>query len=206
MTLHVAGYWLWAGWMFVAQERHFTDDEVRAYLPKLVELGKREANIGPADGEYLHDLVLRLKAKRVLEIGTAHGYSALWLAMALRKTEGHLVTLEIHEGHQAIARQHFIATGLGATVDSRLADALEEVPRLEGPFDLVLIDAIKTDYLRYYDLVLPKMRKGGVIAAHNVASNSRELGDFLKTIKTDPAVRTEFFRGSARGLSLSYKK
>ena len=192
--------------MFAGQERPFTDDEVRAYLPKLGEPGRHEANIGPADGKYLHDLVLRLKAKRVLEIGTAHGYSALWLAMALRKTDGRLVTLEIHEGHPAIAHQHFTATGLNVIVDSRLADALEEVPQLEGPFDLVLIDAIKTDYLRYYDLVLPKMRKGGVIAAHNVASNSQELGDFLKKIKTDPAVRTVFFRGSARGLSLSYKK
>ena len=91
-------------------------------------------------------------------------------------------------------------------VDSRLSDALEEVPRLEGPFDLVFIDASKTDYLRYYELVLSKVRQGGVIAAHNATSNPEELRDFLTKIKTDPAVRTEFFGRSPRGLSLSYKK
>ncbi|MBY0504208.1 MAG: class I SAM-dependent methyltransferase [Bryobacteraceae bacterium] len=177
-----------------------TDAEVKAYLPKLSL--PQETTIGPKDGQYLHDLTVKLKAKRVLEIGTAHGYSALWLAMALRKTEGRLVTLEIHEGHHAIAREHFAATGLARLVDARLADALEEIPRLEGPFELVLIDAIKTDYLRYYELVLPKVRKGGVIAAHTVASNPDELREFLARIKADPAVRTEF----AHGLSLSYKK
>ena len=87
-----------------------------------------------------------------------------------------------------------------------MSDALEEVPRLEGPFDMVFIDASKTDYLRYYELVLSKVRRGGVIAAHNVASNPEELREFLTKIKSDPAVRTEFFGRIPRGLSLSYKK
>ncbi len=189
-----------------AQVRSLTDGEIRTYLPTLVEAGHSEANISPVDGQYLHDLVFRLKAKRVLEIGTAKGYSAIWIAMGLRKTAGQLVTLEIHEGHQAIAREHLDATGLTPLVDSRLTDAMDEVPKLEGPFDLVFIDAIKSDYLRYYELVLPKVRKGGVIAAHNVISNAGELKEFLRKIKSDPAVRTEFFSRSPRGLSLSYKK
>ncbi len=190
----------------MAQSAGLSDAEIKAYLPKLMEPGQREANIGPVDGQYLHDLVVKLKAKRVLEIGTAKGYSAIWLAMGLRKTGGQLLTLEIHEGHQSIARQHLAATGLDSVVDSRLADALEEVGKLEGAFDLVLIDAIKTDYLHYYELVLPKVRKGGVIAAHNVTSSAGAMTDFLQKIKSDPAVRTEFFAGSTRGLSLSYKK
>ena len=190
----------------MAQGRSMSDAEIKVFLPSLVEPGQLEANISPADGQYLHDLVVRLKAKRVLEIGTAKGYSAIWLAMGLRKTGGHLVTLEIHEAHQAIAREHLSAAGLASFVDSRLSDALEEVPRLEGPFDLVFIDASKTDYLRYYELVLSKVRRGGVIAAHNVASDPAELREFLTRIKSDPAVRTEFFGRSPRGLSVSYKK
>lgn len=195
----------------VAQSRpmsntSMSDTEIRAYLPRLLEPGQREANISAVDGQHLHDLVVRLKAKRVLEIGTAKGYSAIWLAMGLRKTGGQLVTLEIHEAYQAVARDHLAATGLSPFVDARLVDALEAVPDIEGPFDLVFIDAIKTDYLRYYEMVLDKVRKGGVIAAHNVTSNAQQLQDFLTRIKSDPAVRTEFFGGSPRGLSLSYKK
>lgn len=189
-----------------AQERSLTDSEIKSYLPALVEPGKSEANISAFDGQYLHDLVIRLKAKRVLEIGTAKGYSAIWMAMGLRKTAGQLTTLEIHEGHQAMAREHLAATGLTPLVDARLADALDEVPKLEGPFDLVFIDATKSDYLRYYELLLAKVRKGGAIAAHNVTSNAGELREFLRKIKSDPAVKTEFVAASPRGLSVSYKK
>ena len=91
-------------------------------------------------------------------------------------------------------------------VDARLTDALDEVPRLEGTFDLVFIDAIKADYLRYYEMVLPKVRKGGAVAAHNVTSHANDLRDFLFKIKADPSVRTEFFAGSNHGLSFSYRR
>lgn len=190
----------------LAQVRTLSDAEIKAYLPSLIEQGQREANISAADGQYLHDLVVRTQAKRVLEIGTANGYSAIWMAMGLRKTAGRLITLEIHEAHHAAAKEHLEATGLASFVDARLTDALEEVPRIDGPFDLVFIDAIKADYLRYYEMVLPKVRKGGAVAAHNVTSHANDLRDFLFKIKTDPGVRTEFFAGSNRGLSVTYKR
>lgn len=192
--------------LLLSQGRTMTDAEIKQYLPRLIEPGQTEANVSAADGQYLHDLVVRTKAKRVLEIGTARGYSAIWLAMGLRKTGGQLITLEIHETHQAMAREHLEITGLNTIVEARLADALEAVPGIEGPFDLVFIDAIKSDYPRYLELVLPKVRKGGAIVAHNVVSNATEMPDFLKRIKTDPGLRTEFFGGSSRGLSVSYKK
>jgi len=126
-TVNLTGWLLILSSVAAAQSRSMTDEEIRSYLPRLIEPGHREANIGAADGQYLHDLVIKLKAKRVLEVGTAHGYSALWLAMALRKTDGRLTTLEIHEGHQAIARQHLAATGFESLVDARLADARRAV-------------------------------------------------------------------------------
>jgi predicted O-methyltransferase YrrM len=126
--------------------------------------------------------------------------------MALRKTGGTLVTLELDKGRWSEAQANFQRTGLAAQIDSRLCDALIEIPKIDGPFDIVFIDAWKPDYLRYYELVLPKVRAGGVILAHNVRNSSREMRDFLDRIKTDPAVRTEFYAGSHQGLSVSWKK
>ena len=91
-------------------------------------------------------------------------------------------------------------------IDSRLTDALKEIPKLDGPFDLVFIDAWKPDYIKYLQMVLPKVRSGGVIAAHNVASHPGQMADFLQEIKTSPLLRTEFVNVGPSGLSISYKK
>lgn len=180
-----------------------SDAEIRAFLPTLLQ---PDANVDPQDGRYLHDLVVKLKAKRVLEIGTASGYTGIWMAMGLRKTGGRLLTLEIHEARHAAAREHFAQAGLADLAEVRLADAVEEVKRLDGPFDLVFIDAVKTDYLHYYEQLLPKLRAGGAIAAHNVRTRSAELAPFLDRIKSDPRVRTQFYNGSPQGISVSYKR
>ena len=103
VALQLIGCLLFLSLGAAAQVRSLSDAEIKAYLPNLIEPGQREANIVLADGQYLHDLVVRTQAKRVLEIGTANGYSAIWMAMGLRKTAGHLVTLEIHEAHHAAA-------------------------------------------------------------------------------------------------------
>jgi caffeoyl-CoA O-methyltransferase len=183
-----------------------SDAEIKAFLPKLLQPGQRFANVDPQDGQQLHDLVVRLKARRVLEVGTSTGYSGIWMAMGLRKTGGRLISLEVHEGRYSSARQNFAAVGLEGVADLRLADAVDAVKEIEGPFDLVFLDAGKSDYLHYYEQLLPKLRTGGVIAAHNVKSRSADMTPFLEKIRSDSRVRTEFFTGSPQGLSISYKR
>ena len=128
------------------------------------------------------------------------------MALALRKTGGRLATIEIHEGRFAAARDTFARLGLRDVAEVRLADAVDEVRRVEGPWDLVFLDALKTDYLHYYEQTLPKLRAGGAIAAHNVSTRSADMAGFLDKIKTDPRVRTQFFSGSPQGISVSFKR
>jgi predicted O-methyltransferase YrrM len=178
------------------------DASVRSLLAKM----RQPDALTAADGQFLHDLVVRSKAQRVLEVGTSTGYSGIWLAMGLRKTGGKLISIEIHQGRHASARDNFAAAGLGDLADLRLADAVEETAKLPGPFDLILLDAAKGDYLHYYETLLPKLRAGGVIIAHDVRSRSADLAPFLDRIRTDSRVKTQFRQSSPQGLSLSFKR
>ena len=187
-----------------AQGAKPTREQVLRHLDKMRETQPGMWNIAPSEGEYLSN-VQKLKAQRVLEIGTSNGYSAIWLALGLRET-GQLITLEINRRHYSLAQNNFEATGIDGLIDSRLADALEEVPKLAGPFDLVFLDADKRDYGKYLEMVLPKVSSGGVIAAHNVTDMAGQLQDFLETIRTNPELRTEIVAVGPGGLSISYKK
>ncbi|HWQ53154.1 MAG TPA: O-methyltransferase [Bryobacteraceae bacterium] len=183
-----------------------TDQEIEAWLPALLEPGKRWANIEPAEGAWLRDVVKKVQGKRALEIGTSTGYSGIWILMGLRQTGGKLITIEIDPGRHKTANANFKAAGLDGMVDSRLGDALKVVPQVDGPLDLVFIDALKSDYLKYYELVLPKMRHGGVIVAHNTASHANEMRDFLDRIRSDPKVTTELITPGYQGFSVTYVK
>ena len=189
-----------------AQGAKPTREQVLRHLGKMRETQPGMWNIAPSEGEHLSNLVQKLKAQRVLEIGTSNGYSAIWLALGLREAGGQLVTLEINRCRYSLAQNNFKAAGIDGLIDSRLADALEEVPKLEGPFDLVFIDADKQDYGKYLEMVLPKVSSGGVIAAHNVTDMASQLQDFLETIQTHPELRTEIVSVGPSGLSISYKK
>lgn len=183
-----------------------SDDEIEGYLPSLLEPGKRFANVEPAEGAYLRNLVRKVKATKALEIGTSTGYSGIWIAMGLRETGGRLVTIDIDKGRHAAAVENFANTGLAVLIDARLGDALVVTPKVDGPLDFVFIDALKPDYLKYYELVLPKMRKGGVIVAHNVVSHPKDMADFLARIKADPKVKTEIVAPGWQGFSVSFVK
>jgi predicted O-methyltransferase YrrM len=122
---------------------------------------------GHLEGRFLKALVALTGARRVLEIGTFTGYSALSMAEAL-PPDGRIVTCDISEEHVAIARRHVDASPYAAAIEIRLGPALETIATLDGPFDLVFIDADKPSYSAYLDAVLPLLAPDGVIAADNV--------------------------------------
>jgi predicted O-methyltransferase YrrM len=188
------------------QPAAMTDDEVRRHLAAMRVAQRGHMNVNPAEGEYFYNLVRKMNARRVLEIGTSNGYSAIWFALGLRQTGGRLMTIEIDGGRYHLAEANFRVTGLASLIDARLADAKSEAERLQGPFDVVFLDASKPDYLAYYECVLPRVRKGGIILAHNVVSSARELGPFLDRIHSDRAVKTHIIRICPEGLSVSTKQ
>lgn len=130
--------------------------------------------VGPLEGQLLALMVALTGARRVLEIGTFTGYSALSMAAALGEG-GTIVTCELDPEHAALAQGHFDASPFADRIDLRLGPALETVAGLDGPFDLVFIDADKAHYLDYYEAVLPKVAPGGVVLADNVLWSGRVL-------------------------------
>lgn len=178
---------------------------IREQLDK-IRAAERGLSIMPSEGEYLSNLAKKLNARRVLEIGTASGYSGVWLGLALRETGGRLITLEIDPERHSHAVRNFKEAGLDDIVDARLTDALKEIPKLEGPFDLVFIDAWKPDYAKYLAMTLPMVRSGGIIIAHNVRNQQREMPEFLEAIRNNPALSTEFVEVTRSGFSVSTKK
>ena len=129
---------------------------------------------GHLEGSFLRMLVAVTRARRVLEIGTFTGYSALAMASAL-PADGQLVTCEVNPDHEAVARRHVEASPWRDRIEIRMGDALETIARLDGPFDLVFIDADKVNYRNYYEAVLPKLSDDGVIAVDNVLWGGRVL-------------------------------
>jgi len=180
------------------------DGEIRAFLDGIH--GKRGMmNVPRVDGEFLHDFIVERGYKRGLEIGTSNGYSAIWMGMALRKTGGKLVTLEIDKRRASLARKNFARVKLGEVIELREGDALEIIPGLSGPFDFVFIDAWKPDYIRYFRMVFPKVRVGGAIFAHNVLSHGDEMRDFLEAVENHPDLETWIELRSRAGISVSVK-
>jgi predicted O-methyltransferase YrrM len=144
----------------------------------------------PADnGRMLRLLVETAGAKNVVEIGTSTGYSALWMCLGLQNTGGRLKTFEIDATRAAEARKHFEQAGVARLVDIVVGDAHEGVKRLEGPVDLLFLDADKEGYGSYLQTLLPLVRPGGLIAADNVAMAE----DYIKAVTTDPQLDTVFF-------------
>jgi predicted O-methyltransferase YrrM len=189
-----------------AQRAKPTRQQVLDHLSKMRATERGMMNVAPSEGEYLSNLVKKLNAKRVLEIGTSNGYSGIWLALALRETGGKLLTLDVDEKRRSLALKNFRTTGLDDLIESRLGDALKILPTLDGPFELVFIDAWKPDYKKYLDIVLPKVSAGGVIAAHNIDSHPEETADFIEAIQRHPQLKTELVHVGPGGLSISYKQ
>jgi len=182
------------------------DTKVRSFLDAH-RRGWRDMNVPQADGQRLYDLIVEHGYTQALEIGTSTGHSAIWIAWALSKTGGKLITLEIDERRYNQALRYFQEVGLSEYIDARLADAHELVPELEGPFDFVFIDADKNWYTQYFRAVLPKLTVGGCLTAHNVSG--RRTGwvrEFLEALESTPNLETEIVGSRGSGLSVSFKR
>jgi len=149
-----------AGSEFDARVRRFLDSKRGEW---------RDLNVPAVDGQTLHDLVVKHKYTRALEIGTSTGHSGIWIAWALSKTGGRLITIEIDAERHREALANFEAAGLSRFIDARLGDAHVLVPALEGPFDFVFSDADKGWYRNYFEALLPKLVAGGCYVTHNVS-------------------------------------
>ena len=165
-----------------------------------------DLNVPYEDGKVLYNLIIKGGYKSALEIGTSTGHSAIWIAWALSKTGGKLITIEIDEGRYKTALKNFKQVGLEGLVDARLADAHQLVRELKGPFDFVFSDADKEWYTRYFKDVDPKLVVGGCFTAHNVTDSFSGTKDFLDYIKRLPNYQTTIDRSSSSGISISYKK
>lgn len=165
-----------------------------------------DMNVPCRDGRFLYDFIIQHDYKRGLEIGTFTGYSALWMGLALQKTGGWLITVEIDKGYGQVAQQNIRKAGLENVIDSRINDAFEEIPKIEGMFDFVFIDAWKPDYVKFLHLLKDRILPGGAIIAHNVTNHARDMREFLDAIGNDPSLETTFYEISAEGFSVSLKR
>ncbi|MDH3477732.1 MAG: class I SAM-dependent methyltransferase, partial [Gemmatimonadota bacterium] len=169
----------------------------------------RDMNVSEVDGQKLFDLVVENGYTTALELGTSTGHSAIWIAWAMSKTGGTLITLEIDERRYNQALENFEAAGLSRYIDARLADAHELVYEIKGPFDFIFVDADKDWYPRYFEALLPKLTVGGCFTAHNVSDRGRRgmrgMAGFVEALESTPNLETEFFRAGG-GLSVSYKR
>lgn len=147
---------------------------------------------GHLQGRVLSMLSHMVRPERILEIGTYTGYSALCMAEGLAPG-GKLITLDKNEELEELVRRYIAEAGLEQTIDFKLGDAIELIPQTEGPFDLVFIDADKTNYHNYFQLVLEKVCPGGFIIADNVLWSGKVLETNLKADEDTEAIR-EFNR------------
>ncbi len=186
----------------------YTEQHTSAELPVLAKLN-RETNLkrgdavmlsGHLQGSFLQMMSKMIRPKIVLEIGTFTGYSAICLAMGLQDG-GHVHTIEIDEELHDMAAQYIEEAGLQDKITQHTGSAIDIIAELEGPFDMVFIDADKSNYERYFDLVFDKVPVGGYIMADNVlydgevilpeeqqTKNARAIGSFNRKIKADDRI------------------
>jgi predicted O-methyltransferase YrrM len=167
---------------------------------------KGQLAVSEEDGRFLRLLVASVNAKRVLEIGAASGYSAIWMGLGLRDTGGRLTTIEYDPARAREAQANIQRAGLQDVVQVIEGDAFKQIPNVAGTFDVVFLDAWKPDYKKFFDMVFPRVTPGGLFLAHNVINKKNEMRDFLTAIATHPQVFNTTISPGHEGISITYKK
>ena len=146
------------------------DEALSATIRESAAAGLPAIAVSAAQGKLLHLLAMSISAKRILEIGTLGGYSAIWMARAL-PADGKLVSLEIDPRNAEVASRNIARAGLSDKVEILVGPAISRLPALQGPFDLAFIDADKESNADYFDHAVRLSRPGGVIVVDNVVRN-----------------------------------
>ena len=177
------------------------EKRILTVLEEMVKAQRTYLSVPMQDGKALRLLTEAVAAKNVVEIGTSTGYSGLWFCLALQATGGHLTTFEIDHRRATIARDHFKQAGVEKMVTVVEGDAHQEVAKLKLTIDVVFIDADKGGYVDYLNQVLPLVRPGGLILAHNVEM----VPEYVKAMTSNAGLESIFYMEGS-GLSVTLKK
>lgn len=188
------------------------DDKTVEILCELEKTRKEFWNIDRNTANFLNMLIKMHNSKNVLEIGTSNGYSAIWLAKALKETGGKLTTIEFWDKRQSVAKGYFKELGLDDIIETKLGSALAILDEMNSeikqgtrePFEFVFIDANKLEYIEYFHKVDPLLKSGGIIAADNTISHAKKVEPYLNELKNNPNYQNQMLTFDA-GLFLSYK-
>ena len=189
----------------VKQPTGVVTPHIEAVLKAIKAADKGLLAVSEEDGRFLRVLVATHRAKSILEIGAASGYSGIWLGLGARETGGRVVAIEYDPQRAREATDNVRRAGVTDVVRVVHGDAFAEIPKLPGTFDLVFLDAWKPDYKKFFDMVYPRLNAGGVFVAHNVVNKKSEMEPFLRTILTHPSLYTTIVSPSGEGMSVSYK-
>jgi caffeoyl-CoA O-methyltransferase len=180
-----------------------SEKKILAVIEQMRAAGTTYLSVPVADGRMLRLLAESTGAKTVVEIGTSTGYSGLWFLLALEGTGGKLITFEYDQGRAAVARKHFDQSGLGDRVTIIQGDAHQNVKQLKAPVDLVFIDADKEGYVDYLRQLLPLVRPGGLLLAHNVGMAG--VNEYVDEVKRNPDLETALYMDGG-GMAITMKK
>lgn len=182
------------------------DETTQEILTNLEQTQKQFWNISRVTAEFLTILIKEEKAKNVLEVGTSNGYSGIWLAKAVKETGGHLTTIEFWDKRLDIAKENFKLCGVDNVVTPLKGSACEILEDLPEDFiiDLAFVDANKSEYIKYFELIDKHLKIGGIIACDNVLSHEAKCKPFIDAINTHPNYENVVLSLPA-GLSLGRK-
>ncbi len=162
--------------------------------------------VGPRKGQVLVEAIrsYKPKPKRVLEVGTLIGYSAILIGKEL-ESDAHLITVEIHADEAETARENIRRAKLPATIEVVVGDALEVIPKLTGKFDVVFIDADKREYFDYLRLVEDKLHEGSIVVADNAGIFADQMSDYLEYVRSSGKYSSKYVPVGDDGLEVSIK-
>jgi len=181
---------------------YITNEEIEQYIYNLlpespsilkeleqVAKSRHVPIIGPLVGKFLHILARTSRAKRILEIGTAIGYSAIWFGLAVKQQKGRVITIEIDQNTAKEARRNIARAGLQKTVEVINGDGMKVIPKLKGKFDIIFIDDSKENYPKYLEMCINRLNKNGLLIADNALWGGQVL---LESKSNDAAAIAKF--------------